>query len=56
VHIGDVRERLPKGADGKSPSEWYVRKVMTEIGRFKIGKWVYVYEFEHWLNTRLEDV
>ena len=57
LHINDVRDRLPKGPDGRAPSDWYVRKVMAEVGCFKIGKYAYVYErdLETWLNSRLGD-
>ena len=57
LHIADVRDRLPKDPGGNAPSDWYVRRVMTEVGSFKIGKWSYVYEADlvHWLNTRTTD-
>jgi hypothetical protein len=56
LHIADVRNRLPTGPDNRAPSDWYVRKVMTEVGCFKIGKYAYVYEgdLERWLNSRLD--
>jgi hypothetical protein len=57
LHIVDVRDRLPKDPEGNPPSEWYVRKIMKDIGTFRIGQWNYVYEADlaRWLNSRLEE-
>ena len=57
MNIEDVRARLPKAPDGSAPSDWYIRKVMTDVGKFRIGKWDYVYEadLEAWLGSRRSD-
>jgi hypothetical protein len=51
MNIEDVKQRLPKGPDGKAPSDWYVRRVMADVGQFRIGKWNFVHEtdLERWL-------
>ena len=57
MNIVDVRARMPKDPEGNAPSDWTLRRVMAEVGKFRIGKWDYVYEsdLEAWLGSRLED-